>query len=123
MKILVFLVLLSTSFFSQAAYTDDGNTLILECQVAVDMMGGEEAKDYWKAPICAAYITGMTDMALVYSFAKPKDKKFFCIPEEVTHEQNIRAVLKYLKDRPQDLHKPKGVLVLLALAEAFPCKV
>jgi hypothetical protein len=126
MKILVFLALLSTSFFSQAEGRD-GNELLEYCQAAVDVLDNTttEKINLWKGYSCLSYVQGLIDMNALYSSGdfKKKDKKYFCIPSAVTSAQNIRVILKYLKDNPQDLHHPRYVLGVSALRTAFPCKV
>jgi hypothetical protein len=121
MKILVFLALLSTSFFSQAE--GDGNELLEHCQVAVDYFDGDESKSVWKAHACIGYVTGMLDMNQAYDSDefKHKDKKYFCRPQRASNGQIVRVVLKYLKNNPQNLHATKNYSVIIALKQAFPC--
>jgi hypothetical protein len=42
------------------------------------------------------------------------------MPIEVKQEQMIKVVVKYLKDHPEEHHKPAGLLVIFALSRAFP---
>jgi hypothetical protein len=121
MKILVFLALLSTSFFSQAE--DNGNSLLDNCQVSVDFFNGKADGKLWMAHSCSEYINGLVDLNALYPVKKGKGGKFFCPPQDVTHVQIVRVVLKSLKDHPEHLHERKFLLVILALEEAFPCKV
>ncbi|MBA6292338.1 hypothetical protein H4J58_04065 [Colwellia sp. MB3u-70] len=125
MKILIFLALLSTPFFSQAEA--GGNELLERCQLAVDIFDGKELKEGsdWKAHSCVAYITGLTTMNSLYSSDefKKKDNKYFCRPQGVTNSQAVRVVLKHLKNNPKDLHESRTFLAVLALREAFSCKV
>jgi hypothetical protein len=125
MKILIFLALLSTPFFSQAEA--DGNELIERCQLAVDFFDSKELKEgsYWEAHSCVAFITGVINMNSLYSSDefKKKDNKYFCRPQGVTNSQAVRVVLKHLKNNPQDLHESRTFLVVVALREAFSCKV
>lgn len=46
---------------------------------------------------------------------------FFCMPQQVSYGQMVQVVVKYLKDRPQELHEPFGALVYKAFRQAFPC--
>jgi hypothetical protein len=46
----------------------------------------------------------------------------FCLPTGVDLEQLERVVKKSLDDNPARLHMPASLLILSALAEAFPCK-
>jgi ribosomal protein S15P/S13E len=79
----------------------------------------------WKAYSCIEYITGLTTMNLLYSSDefKKKDNKYFSRPQGVTNSQAVRVVLKHLKNNPEDLHESRTFLVVVALREAFSCKV
>jgi hypothetical protein len=48
----------------------------------------------------------------------------FCFPnEEALDVRQVRAITeKYLRDHPEKMHEKAPLLVLLALAQAFPCK-
>jgi hypothetical protein len=45
-----------------------------------------------------------------------------CLPPELTTDQMLRVVVKYIDERPQSMHHPFAVLVQQALATAWPCK-
>jgi Rap1a immunity proteins len=68
---------------------------------------------------CDAFIVGVRDgvvLAVTLRDAKP----ILDIPKDVTQEQIRAVVTKYLKDHPEELHKPAGLLVIFALSKAFP---
>lgn len=44
-----------------------------------------------------------------------------CIPDNVTNQQNMDIVTRYLQDNPSTRHQPAHVLVIMAMREAFPC--
>jgi Rap1a immunity proteins len=46
----------------------------------------------------------------------------FCIPDGVEHGQEIRIVLKYIRDNPAHAHKATAFLIVAALGKAFPCQ-
>ncbi len=48
-------------------------------------------------------------------------KRFICPDKDVTLGQSREVVLKYLRERPQDLHRPFVLLAHLALEAAFSC--
>jgi hypothetical protein len=45
-----------------------------------------------------------------------------CLPKEVTIDQTIMIVTKFLKENPEKLHLSDAYLVHFALQKAFPCK-
>jgi hypothetical protein len=45
-----------------------------------------------------------------------------CVPLNVTNEQAVRIVVKYIDDRPQRQHESFSALVIAALSAAFSCK-
>jgi hypothetical protein len=44
-----------------------------------------------------------------------------CIPQNASLLQLARVVVKWLRDHPDQLQKPKAILVQQALQDAFPC--
>jgi hypothetical protein len=123
MKILVFLALLSASFFPLAAET--GNDLMLDCQAVLDYTDLGQKPKMTPLTACVSYIEGIRDVSGLYSvdeFKKPGTLRF-CVPIEATNIQIIRVFIKYAKDNPDGLHLPKGAVLIFALQKAFPCKV
>jgi hypothetical protein len=45
-----------------------------------------------------------------------------CIPDTVYSLQLARITVKWLKEHPERLHQPAGLLTLEAIKNAFPCK-
>lgn len=50
------------------------------------------------------------------------EKARYCPPAELPVEQEVRAVVAYLKSHPERLQEEGRTLALDALHEAFPCK-
>jgi len=46
----------------------------------------------------------------------------FCLPDGVNLGQEQDVVIKWLTENPQERHLPASLVVISALAEAFPCK-
>jgi len=44
-----------------------------------------------------------------------------CFPDGVVLLQDIRVVLKYIREHPEQTHLPSAVLVVAANLQAFPC--
>jgi hypothetical protein len=45
-----------------------------------------------------------------------------CAPTESTTNQAVAVVIKYIDQRPQDMHLPFAVLAHTALQEVWPCE-
>jgi hypothetical protein len=123
MKILVFLALLSVSFFSLARET--GNDLMLDCQAVLDYTDLGQKPKMTPFTACVSYIQGVIDVSALYSadeFKAPGTLRY-CVHNESTNLQVIRVFMKYAKDNPHRLHAPRGAILVLSLQEAFPCKV
>jgi hypothetical protein len=123
MKILVFLALLSASFFSQANET--ASNLLADCQAVINYSDLGQKPQMVPLTACISYIQGVIDMSGIYSvdeFKKPGTLRF-CIPPLVTNLQIARVFMKYAKERPEELHAPRGVILIMSLQGAFPCKV
>jgi hypothetical protein len=70
----------------------------------------ETAFDAYRDGYCSGLVAGV-------SSASPR----VCPDDGVTGGQQIRVVLKYLQDHPEELHLDDALLVDRALAKAFPC--
>jgi hypothetical protein len=44
------------------------------------------------------------------------------VRREVTNDQAVAVVIKYIEARPERMHEPFGMLALEALTAAWPCK-
>ena len=80
-----------------------GNKLYEECT----------SQDY---SFCLGYVMGVSD---ALNATKPN---FFCAPLSVKANQELAAVVKYLRDHPETWHYSASSEVGVALKKAFPCK-
>ncbi len=113
----VFLVF--TSAFAEEKL--DSTYLFQACRAAVkqfddEKISAEEASD---AGFCGGYIIGIADGLQI---AVERKKVKICVPHGVTGEQTARIVEKYLRENPQELHKPMRTNAIAAFSKAFPCK-
>jgi hypothetical protein len=69
--------------------------------------------------VCMAYIGGSLDV--IRLFTNNPSSPVFCEPPGVTLEQLIAMTVKYLNDRPQQLHFNAASLIRNMLIEYFPC--
>jgi hypothetical protein len=70
---------------------------------------------------CFGYIEGIRD-GLVWLAVARKSKASIAISEDVTKEQLAAVIVKYLNDHPERQQRSAGILVLIALKQAFPPK-
>ena len=79
---------------------------------------------------CEAYIDGVGDAAAVYQRLRPADGSkggklpdYLCVPGNATGRQLREAVVEFIRRRgPQSQNRIAGVVVLDALASAYPCE-
>jgi hypothetical protein len=92
-----------------------GNWLLVSCQLSVRSMDDsafhENTFESYREGFCNGLVEGVSN-------ASSK----VCRKEEVTNGQELRVVLKYLQDHPEELHLRSSALVEKALAKAFPCR-
>jgi hypothetical protein len=108
---------------AQADEKFDGNALLTACSAServsegVYQRGWEESKDFYK---CIFYMAGVVDTVDIIALAAG-GKGGFCIPDGVTRGQTARVVVAYLKAHPKDLHTNGSILIMVALADSYPC--
>lgn len=83
----------------------DGNSLHTWCQ--------SEAK------VSVPYVLGVLDGIDLAGQAGGVVK--VCTPSNATREQVNDVVCRFVEDHPADRHYPASLLVLTAMANAFPC--
>jgi hypothetical protein len=92
-----------------------GNWLLTSCQFSAksidDPNFNENGLEDFRDGYCRGLVQGVSD-------ASPR----VCPGENVTHGQQVRVVVKYLQDHPEELDKLGSTLVDKALAKGFPCK-
>ena len=88
-----------------------------------------EGKEAGSELICHSYINGVIEGiilgARVASFditGEYVDYKIFCPTDDVTIDQYVTVVKKYMEDHPGDLNELSPALISLAIKETFPCK-
>ena len=90
-----------------------GTWLLGSCQITVkatdDRTFQENDLESFRDGFCRGMIEGV-------SKASPR----VCL-DDVTYAQEVRIVLKYLQDHPEEIHQRNAILVDKALSRAFPC--
>ena len=115
---------LALGMFSTRSHAQDtGVDLQEECQVA---LSPNTAGDYQKAAHCFGYVSGAA-FAITMWEGTNKEKHLgledvpACLPKNGTNHEYVRVVLHYLDEHPNKLHESYGILVFLALRDAYPC--
>lgn len=110
MRVLLFLVLIypAVSFGIQT-----GNDLLAECS---------EELHSSRLSSCLGYLQGLDHSHNTFLWWKQLKEPQYCIPDGVTVGQLRDIVLKYLKERPEELHLEPSGLALNAWITAFPPK-
>ena len=70
---------------------------------------------------CAIYVQAIVE----YDEVRAKmlgDKQYICREKEMTIGRSRKVVIKFLRERPQDLHQPFALLAHRAVETAFPCE-
>lgn len=75
---------------------------------------------------CLSYVKGFMDgvfweAEFVKANTKQEMRKPFCRPAGVENAQLVKVLLKYIRDNPEEAHQPTAVLIISALAKAYPC--
>ena len=87
-----------------------------------------EGKEEGSELACHAYINGVIEGVVLGARVVSSDitgeyvdYKIFCPPDDVTIDQYVAVVKKYMEDHPEVLGEPSAPLISLAIKEAFPC--
>jgi len=110
-RILALVLLLA----DQPVYAFTGEELFNECSDAA------------KEKQCEAYVRGVADgvttLTVTAGILHPDSQlypRLFCV-EDVTSDELVRAVRRYLTDNPSTRHFNAASQVILALQGSFPC--
>ena len=107
-------MLMTLLLFSEATFAGSfkgGNGLLSLCT----------EKTGYDAGYCSGYIAGLNDWEDVMT-NRGKLEPYYCKPRSVPLGQLKLIVVKYLNEKPADLHLSAASLVANAIGIAFPCK-
>lgn len=109
-----------------------GNELQEKCTPALHVFDGDDTgavgPDGDKAWFCLGYVVSSLeafDAGSVWEVGGQSTVRMYpCFPPDknVTLDQGLRIIVKYLRAHPERLHASGFLLSLAALKEAFPCK-
>lgn len=78
------------------------------------------------ANYCMGYLKGVLETITMLSAVAEHDKTpgvMFCPPQEgVSASQALPIIVKYIKEHPEATDKPRVVLTMEALTQAYPCR-
>jgi hypothetical protein len=98
----------------RAQNTQDGSYLLVSCQITIRVFENPDVAlnkyEEWRDGFCRGIVEGVSDTS-----------SLVCQEEGVVFGQEVRIVVKYLQDHPEQLHLKNTKLVEMALAKAFPC--
>jgi hypothetical protein len=116
--LLIVILLMSRNIVFGAV--NSGTELLQKCDAYISYMGNKKITDNNFAHdmgICAGYIDGAVYTHNVTRSGSP----IWCLPNNVNSDQIIRVVVNHLRENPDELNKNPGVLMLVAMVNAYPC--
>ena len=121
MRMIIFGIVLITCASVFAQEVPDSRDFYQACRAAVKDVNGEQVSVIEAADggFCAGYIAGLNEGLMI---ASKRKKLNYCLPGPISGEQMVRVVEKYLRENPQELHKPMSINTIAAMMKAFPCK-
>lgn len=128
MKYSVVILLLISALPAFAGTT--GNDVLDKCQTALRLYenNGGPDNEHFDGGWCFGWVSGASELTKLHnewtSFVKEKPTLLqFCLPDSgVPLVQEVRVVVKYLKDHPEQLHEDGMGLTIAALRAGFPCR-
>jgi hypothetical protein len=102
----------------------DGNALNEKCTSALGNPEHPTSMDGFNTGVCFGLVDGIKETMMLWNTvdSQHSESKFHgCIPTEVTLEEAVKVVMKYLNDNPTQLHFRDVHLIYIALAKGYPC--
>lgn len=139
LKILTYLLFLCCVTAHAAVKGMNGESLLSYCEASLSLLEKQaktvNVESASKSGVCLGYITAFEDITNLNA-SKPVELPTevspdsaasapkplpYCMPDEVSLTQEVRVVVKYLQDHPQQLQQPASELLSTLFAQAFPC--
>jgi len=126
MKLVSCLILcMSLSMPSFALAGLDGNGLLQKCgpiEKLYDDPASLSSQEGSGVVYCLGYVDSFLETFYFQRQAKIVPAVPYCLPDEkLPRKDLVSAVVKYLENHPDELHKPAGLHIFMALREAYPC--
>jgi Rap1a immunity proteins len=117
MRSLICSAMLALVTATAAAEDYSANYWLPHCKEVVEQRPIDEGR-FGLAMFCAGVVQGIAVMAL----NAPEAGRCAKLPQEVSRQQLVQVVVRYIEARPQRMNGFFPSLVLEALREAWPCK-
>ncbi|WP_245447653.1 Rap1a/Tai family immunity protein [Methylobacterium sp. 17Sr1-1] len=126
LRSLALVAVLAAGTFPAPAHAAEGAVLVAQCKSLLrgaKVRGGEvEFRQDPETVGCWAFMGAVQDLAGVADSANQPPILGACLPPDGNRLQLVRAVVAYGAAHPPALRENAGVLALLALRDAFPCR-
>jgi len=103
----------------------DGKALLQKCEPIAKLFDDPaslSSKEASGGVYCLGYIDSFMETFSFQVQAKIVPSVPYCMPEEEIPKKEIaRVVVDYLNNHPENLDKPAGYYLFMALREAYPC--
>lgn len=103
----------------------NGEQLLLKCEPIEKLYDDPTAlssKEASGVVYCLGYLDSFTETFYFQVKAKIVPSVPYCMPEEAPSKKEIaKTVVEYLKSHPEELGKPAGYHIFMALRDAYPC--
>jgi hypothetical protein len=116
MKAMLTGAMLALRIATAGAEDYSANYWLPHCKEVVEQRPIDEGR-FGLAMFCAGVVQGIAVMAL----NAPEAGRCAKPPHDVSRQQLVRVVVRYIEARPQRMHEFFPSLVLEALREAWPC--
>jgi Rap1a immunity proteins len=100
-----------------------GNAFVRFCS-AIEKGELTTREDLRNTVACVAYVEGVVqgvNVEIAYSKTTTGNEPNIPLPDTAENGQIVKVTLKYIRNHPEEAHKPTASLQLEALREAFPC--
>jgi len=103
----------------------DGNALLQKCEPIEKLYedpASLSSKDASGVVYCLGYLDSFMETFSFQVMAKIVPSVPYCMPEDQLPKKDIvKVVVDYLKNHEEELGKPAGYHIFMALREAYPC--
>jgi hypothetical protein len=98
-----------------------GNQFYDKCASVESLSKENTEQETLTAMFCLGYVEGLTHGIIAADIQRRSQT--FCLPStELTNQQLVRIVRKYIAEHPEKAHEVTAILAVEALRKAFPCK-
>ncbi len=125
----ILFILLQSCSLTFGQHVADGNALLRNCSVGIkaNSQGAVSATDAFYSGECVGLVRGIANIMTIWAALDRVERVntgavHGCVPDGVNPTHLVRIVVRYLNSHPAQLNQPDSLLVIRALANAYPCK-